>query len=507
MIQPLFTGLRGRGAGVLAHPTSFPSRQGIGSLGAGARAFLDFIAASGLGWWQVCPLGPTGYGDSPYQCFSAFAGNPYLIDLETLAAARLLDESDLVPLHRLAAQRVEFGYLWEHFHPALAQAWHNAKNNPGLLDAIGDIHAFRKKNAAWLDDYALFMALKKHFGGAPWHKWPRNARTHATAVATDWPENIRDDARAIAFQQFLFFAQWESLRAHASRLGVRILGDVPIFVAPDSADVWASPEFFKLDANGTPLHVAGVPPDYFSPAGQLWGNPLYDWAALKKDGYRWWLRRLAANLALCDAVRIDHFRGFHDYWSIPGDAADAREGEWLPGPGLDFFKTARRVLGDAALIAEDLGELSPGVHTLRKATGLPGMSVLQFAFGGDASNAYLPHNHSPDTVIYPGTHDNNTTLGWYAAAPEAERDFFRHYLGSSGDAPHWDFIRASFISPAALAVIPFQDILGKGADARFNSPGTSSGNWQWRFTGEELVTARAFLAPNLAKLARVAGRG
>jgi 4-alpha-glucanotransferase len=402
---------------------------------------------------------------------------------------------------------VEFGYLWEHFPRALAQAWHSAKANPGLLDTFGDIHAFRKKNAAWLDDYALFMALKKHFGGVSWHQWPRNARTHAIAVKTDWPESVADDARAIAFQQFLFVSQWESLREHAARRGVRILGDIPIFVAPDSADVWANPEFFQLDADGVPLRVAGVPPDYFSPAGQLWGNPLYDWDALKKDGYRWWLRRLASGLSLCDAVRIDHFRGFHDYWSIPGSAADAREGEWLSGPGLDFFKTVRHKLGDAALIAEDLGELSEGVHALRKATGLSGMAVLQFAFGGDATNAYLPHNHSRDCVIYPGTHDNNTTRGWYASATEAERDFFRRYLGSSGDAPHWDFIRASFISPSALAVIPFQDILGAGAEARFNSPGTSSGNWQWRFTAEELSGAVAFHAPNLRKLAGVAGRG
>ncbi|MDR2863397.1 MAG: 4-alpha-glucanotransferase [Puniceicoccales bacterium] len=503
---PLFSGFQGRHAGILLHPTSLPSAQGIGTLGRGAFAFVDWIADCGLGWWQMCPLGPTGYGDSPYQCFSAFAGNPYLIDLEALVAAGLLDADALLPLRKLSPERVEFGFLWEHFHPVMAAAWREAKKTPARLEVFGDIGEFRRKQAEWLEDYALFTALKKHFGGVSWHEWPESARDHARAVKTHWPKAVSDDAEAVVFQQFIFFSQWGKLRDRARVRGVRIIGDAPIFVARDSADVWANPQFFQLNPEGTPAFVAGVPPDYFSPDGQLWGNPLYNWEALKRDGYRWWLRRLAADLRLADAVRVDHFRAFYDYWQIPGGAAHARKGKWEKGPGLDFFRKVRATLGDVALIAEDLGDLSPGVHTLRQASGLPGMAVLQFAFGSDAANLYLPHNHVRDCVVYSGTHDNDTTCGWYASAPESVRDQFRQYLGSSGEAPHWDLIRAAFTSPAALAVIPFQDVLGLGSNARFNTPGTMSGNWRWRVTQRELEHARTFLLPNLRKLAEVTGR-
>ncbi|MDR3229785.1 MAG: 4-alpha-glucanotransferase [Puniceicoccales bacterium] len=504
--SPLFSGLRERRVGILLHPTSLPSRQGVGSLGAGAREFVDFAAESGFAWWQVCPLGPTGYGDSPYQCFSAFAGNPYLIDLSEVVEAGLLDERDLAPLRQLAEDRVEYGYLWEHFHTALGKAARTAIGRPALLEAFGDVAAFRREKAAWLDDYALFSALKKFFAGKPWHEWPEAARNHREAVKTRWPAAVAAEVEAEVVKQFLFFAQWTALRGHARKRGLRILGDSPIFVARDSADVWANPQFFQLGEDGLPSHVAGVPPDYFSPAGQLWGNPLYDWDALKKDGYRWWLRRLAADLALCDAVRIDHFRGFHDYWQIPADAPDARSGCWQRGPGLDFFKTVRRELGDAALVAEDLGDLDDGVRGLRRETGLQGMAVLQFAFGGDARNSYLPHNHSRDCVVYPGTHDNDTSVGWYAAATEAERDFFRCYFGSVGTEPNWTLIRAAYASPAVLAVVSLQDVLGKGSTARFNTPGVASGNWCWRVTVAELAHAKTFLTPNLHRLAEVTDR-
>jgi 4-alpha-glucanotransferase len=507
MPAPLFTAFHQRAAGVLLHPTSLPSRQGIGSLGAAARAFVDFIAASGLGWWQVCPLNPTGYGDSPYQSFSSFAGNPYLIDIEALLDAHLLDEATVAPLRQLSPQHTEFGYLWQHFHHALNQAWKTAEKTPALLEPIGDIEAFKKNNAPWLDDYALFTALKKHHAGAPWNEWPTAARDHTQARKTQWPQTVADDARATIFQQFLFATQWANLRAYAAARAVRIFGDIPVFAALDSADVWAAPQFFQLDpATSRPLRVAGVPPDYFAPNGQLWGNPLYDWPTLKKDNYRWWTRRLTAAFNFFDAVRIDHFRGFHDYWSIPANAPDARNGDWQPGPGLDLFHAIRHTLGNAPLVAEDLGELTPGVHTLRKAAGLPGMAVLQFAFGGDATNLHLPHNHAPDTIVYPGTHDNDTTLGWYSTAPEPQRDFFRRYLGSTGAAPHWDLIRTAFTSPAALAIVPLQDILGKGSEARFNTPGTPSGNWTWRFTWDELAHARTYHAPNLHRLATITGR-
>ncbi|MDR2981041.1 MAG: 4-alpha-glucanotransferase [Puniceicoccales bacterium] len=506
MELPLFSGFQGRHAGILLHPTCLPSEQGIGTLGKGAFDFIDFVAECGLGWWQMCPLGPTGYGDSPYQCFSAFAGNPYLIDLDIFVRTGFLSTADLEPLRRFSRSRVEYGYLWEHYIPIMAKAWEAAKTRPELVKSLGDMARFRQENEGWLKDYALFTALKKHFEGAPWYEWPENARNHTKAAASKWPATVRDDVEAVVFQQFVFDLQWQCVREHAMRRGVRLIGDAPIFVARDSADVWGNPQFFQLDQNGQPLCVAGVPPDYFSSTGQLWGNPLYDWEALKKVGYKWWLQRLRADLKKCDAVRVDHFRGFYDYWQIPAGAADARKGKWQLGPGLDFFATVRRELGDVALIAEDLGELSPGVHTLRKATGLPGMAILQFAFGGDASNLYLPHNHSRDSVVYPGTHDNDTTCNWYKTAPEETRNQFRLYLGSSGEAPHWDFIRAAFTSPASLAVVSFQDVLGLGAEGRFNTPGTTAGNWQWRFTSETLAHAKAFLAPNLRKLAGVTGR-
>ncbi|MDR2513445.1 MAG: 4-alpha-glucanotransferase [Puniceicoccales bacterium] len=505
MSKPLFTGFKGRHAGVLLHPTALPSRQGAGTLGNEAHAFVDFVADCGLGWWQVCPLGPTGYGDSPYQSFSVFAGNPYLLDLETLKDASLLVENDLAALRALPSKHVDFGLLWEHFHPVLKKAWCAAKNAPTRLAAFGDMRAFRKKNAAWLEDFALFTALKKHFDGTPWQNWPDNARDHHNAIATHWPQSVKEDADAIVFQQFLFFAQWQALRAYATTRHVRIIGDTPIFVAMDSADAWAHPSLFQLDARGRPTHVAGVPPDYFSQDGQLWGNPLYNWEQMRNNGYHWWLQRLRAAFEMFDAVRIDHFRGFHDYWSIPAGAT-ARAGQWCAGPGLDFFKTVAATLGDVLLIAEDLGELNDGVHALRKATGLPGMAVLQFAFGGDASNLYLPHNHTQDCVVYPGTHDNNTALGWYTEATENERDHFRIYLGTDGNTPHWDFIRAAFTSPATSAIIPLQDILGKDATARFNIPGKVGGNWQWRLTLEELAHAHTFLAPTLRKLAQATGR-
>ncbi|MDR1498264.1 MAG: 4-alpha-glucanotransferase [Puniceicoccales bacterium] len=510
MATPLFSGFRERQAGVLLHPTSLPSSPGAGAIGAAARDFVDFAAECGFSWWQVCPLGPTGYGESPYQCFSAFAGNPLLIDFAEVANSGLFDAADfefVLPPAGTRENFADFEGLRACLFPALDRVWQVVRRDRARLDAIGDFQGFRKKHRAWLDDYALFCALKKHFGGAPWTAWPAVAREHAAAVKAAWPDSVLEQVEAVIFQQFLFFTQWDALRAHARRRGVGILGDTPIFVAHDSADLWAGTSFFQLNADGAPAFVAGVPPDYFASAGQLWGNPLYDWAALKRDGYGWWMRRLRADLELCDAVRVDHFRGFHDYWQVPANAKDASKGRWKRGPGLDFFKTVRRVLGDVPLIAEDLGELSAGVHTLRATTGLPGMAVLQFAFDGNGKNPHLPHNHTRDRAVYTGTHDNNTTRGWYEAASEAERDRFRHYLGSDGSAPHWDLMRAAFTSPAALAVVPFQDIIGAGAEARFNTPGTVGGdNWRWRLTPAELAHAKAFLAPNLRQLIAVSGR-
>ncbi len=505
-MAPLFNWLKKRDGGVLLHPTALPSKQGIGTLGASALRFVDFLAECRLGLWQVCPLGPTGFGDSPYQCFSAFAGNPYLIDLEAAAREGLLSAEDLAPLAELPRERVDYGALWKRFFPVLKKLCGNAKNNPAALKKFGDIGEFREKNKDWLPGYALFCALKNHFGGKPWYEWPPEARIFPAARRHDWDAGVRADVEMFEIAQFLFFSQWRALRKYAFEHGVSIIGDAPIFVAPDSADVWQNPEIFQLDKSGLPESVAGVPPDYFSADGQLWGNPLYDWNELARTHYGWWLRRLHANFELYDIVRLDHFRGFYDYWRIPADSPTAKTGHWALGPGLDFFKTVQKTLGNAQLIAEDLGDMNDGVRELLAETGLPGMAVLQFAFGGDASNLYLPHNIEANTVVYPGTHDNNTCVGWYASTSEHARDHFRRYLWSDGKAPHWAMINAAFKAHAKIAVVAMQDILGLGEEARFNEPGTSQKNWQWRMTEEQFTEAERDHAKTLRDLAELSGR-
>ncbi len=505
-MPPLFPGLKERAAGILLHPTALPSPFGIGNLGEEARAFVDFVAASGTTWWQVCPLGPTGFGDSPYACFSAFAGNPYLIDPRPLVAAGLLTETDLAPLRQLSSEKVEYGFLWENFWPVMDKVWVAVKARPEALESFGDFAEFALQNAGWLDDFALFMALKRRHAGTPWYEWPEEFKIHARARTVKQDTALADAVAREKFLQFLFFCQWRDLRVHAAKAGVKILGDAPIYLALDSAEVWARTDLFELDAALKPASVAGVPPDYFSATGQLWGNPLYDWERNKKEGFAWWISRLRANLGLADALRIDHFRAFHDYWKIPAGAPDARGGKWAQGPGLDFLKAVHRELPHAGLVAEDLGELSPGVHTLLAETGLPGMAVLQFAFGSDGDNAYLPHNHGVNTVVYPGTHDNDTSAGWYAGADARTRDRFRKYFGTDGASPAWTLLRACLASPARLAVIPAQDLLNLGSEARFNTPGVPAGNWAWRLSAGQLGQLVAFVAPNLRELFELTGR-
>lgn len=503
----LFNWLDKRSSGLLLHPTSLPGDQGIGVLDHSVDALLQFIHSAGFKYWQVCPLGPTGYGDSPYQCFSAFAGNPYLIDLVALQREGLLTGADIFPLSSLPHDHTDFGWLYVTKWPVLLTAFDNFKSRSRPILPYGDFEQFRRDESTWLDAYALFMAHKDHFKGQPWWEWPAELRFYAQAQKSPLASTLAARAEAHAFFQYLFFGQWRQVRTKAAALGVSIIGDAPIFVARDSADVWAHPELFQLDQkSGKPLAVAGVPPDYFSADGQLWGNPLYAWERHAADGYAWWLARLRANFALCDVIRIDHFRAFDTYWSIPATATTAKTGRWQPGPGLPFFKGVQQALPDCQLIAEDLGDLTPSVHALREATGLPGMAILQFAFGGDSTNTYLPHNLRSNLVVYPGTHDNDTTLGWYRAAPEKTRDHVRRYLRVGGDAIAWDFVRTGYESVVNLAVFSVPDLLSLGSEARFNTPGVAAGNWQWRYSTGQLEFLRSTAAPYLSDLGKLYGR-
>lgn len=503
---PLYDWLRDRAAGVLLHPTALPGTQGCGVLDQHAVRFLDLLVAAGIKYWQICPLGPTGYGDSPYQCYSAFAGNPNLVDLAPLVRYGLLAASELTPFATLSSDAVDFEAI-ARLKPRLLQTAHTLflQKKPAL--PYGDYAEFCRREARWLDDYAFFRALKDHFGGKPWWEWPAEARDHRRAAKSPLHAKLAGATDAYRFGQYLFFGQWAQVRAAAKERAIGIIGDLPIFISADSADAWAVPHLFELNPKTfQPVAVAGVPPDYFSADGQLWGNPLYDWKAHQADGYAWWCARLRASLDICDVVRIDHFRGFESYWRIPLPAENARKGEWTPGPGLDLFRAFQRALPDARIIAEDLGVLTPEVNRLRADTGLPGMLVLHFAWGSDAGNSYLPHNAPRNAVIYSGTHDNDTTSGWYRNAPEYERDRVRRYLRVSGEDIAWDFIRACYASPARLAIVPLQDILALGSEARFNTPGVAAGNWRWRVRGDAIEKIFDGTANYLKEIGALYGR-
>jgi 4-alpha-glucanotransferase len=506
---PLFDWLNSRSAGLLLHPSSLPGNQGIGVLDNAIDDLLAGMQACGLRHWQLCPLGPTGFGDSPYQCFSSFAGNPYFIDLAPLVTDGLLSPADLVPLQALSQEKIDYGLLYQHKWPLLFKA-HQAWTERGRkFAAYGDFDDFVRSHQSWLDPYAMFMALKQHIGGDAWWNWPEDIRFLSRARESDlWQDSaIQACAEAHQFFQYLFFGQWAQVRRKAAAAGVEIIGDLPIFVAPDSADVWSRPELFQVDSDsGQLITQAGVPPDYFSAEGQLWGNPLYDWSAHQAEDYAWWLDRLRANLHLCDILRIDHFRGFDTYWSIPAGESTAINGTWQSGPGLDFFTTVKSALPDCRLIAEDLGELAPSVVELRHATGLPGMTILQFAFGGGADNLYLPHNLTHNSVVYPGTHDNDTSLGWYHTADEKTRDHARRYLRVSGENMGWDLIRAAYGSVSRLAIVPLQDFLSLGSEARLNTPGHATDNWQWRYAASDWKNWLDTSAPYLRELTELTGR-
>jgi 4-alpha-glucanotransferase len=468
-----------RSSGILLHPTSLPGPFGIGDLGPQAHRWLDFLSKAGCGLWQVLPLGPTGYGDSPYQSFSAFAGNPYLISPENLLEDGLLHPNDLVERPDFPPGKVDFGKVinWKIglLDRAFIQFQHSASK-----ELRADFDSFRSEHIYWLDDFSLFMALKEAHGGGPWVDWPRPLSGREEGALRQAQEKHAVAIQRQEFRQFVFFRQWDSVRQHAGNENIRIIGDIPIFVAHDSAEVWARPELFYLDDQGNPTVVAGVPPDYFSKTGQLWGNPLYRWDVHQADGYSWWLKRLSAVLGMVDLVRLDHFRGFAGYWEVPYGEKTAVKGRWVAGPGIDFFTQVEKSLGDLPIIAEDLGVITPDVVEMRERFNLPGMRILQFAFEGGPTDPFLPHNHEKNSVIYTGTHDNDTSRGWYERVSEREKSFYRRYLNRDGSQVAWDLIRATWGSVAVFAIAPMQDFLSLGNEARMNYPGNPSGNWYWR---------------------------
>jgi len=458
--------------------SSLPSPYGIGTMGEAAREFVDFLAAGGQSCWQILPVGPTSYGDSPYQSFSSYAGNPYFIDLDQLARQGLLEAEEYRNLNwGDDPASVDYGLLYQNRYPVLRRACARLLNKEREA-----FDAFCREEAEWLEDYALFMALKGRYGGASWFQWPAPERLrepdaletarHALAGEVDFWKGV----------QYLFFQQWSALKKYANGKGVSIIGDLPIYVAGDSADVWSDPDQFQLDDQGSPTEVAGCPPDGFSADGQLWGNPLFDWEKMKEDGYRWWLRRVAAQFRIYDTLRIDHFRGFEAYYAIPAGDDTAKNGRWRPGPGMDFFRRVNETLGDKDIIAEDLGFLTEGVRQLLRDTGYPGMKILEFAFDSrDAGSDYLPHCYTPHCVVYAGTHDNDTIQGWMENAPRKDVAFAKEYLRlTTGEGYHWGMMRGAWASVADLAVMQMQDVLGLGSEARMNTPSTLGTNWKWR---------------------------
>jgi 4-alpha-glucanotransferase len=502
-----------RSSGILLHLTSLPGPHGIGDLGDEAYRFVDFLVSSGQSLWQLLPLGPTGYGDSPYASFSAFAGNTLLVSLPFLVRENLLSNASLDAAPAFVEETVDFGGALEFKQPLLRQAFLNFKKTTNQ-NLRHDFENFCQFAASWLDDYALFRALKDEHGGVAWNEWEKPLKQRQTSALAQARERLREEIEAQKFYQFLFFKQWFALKSYANTRGVKLIGDIPIFVAQDSADVWTHPEQFKLDEQGVPLVVAGVPPDYFSTTGQLWGNPLYNWEHMIADDFRWWIERVRATLHTIDIVRIDHFRGFAACWEIPGGDKTAERGQWVNAPGRELFEAIRRALGQLPIIAEDLGVITPDVETLRDDFGFPGMRILQFSFGGDPTNQDLPHNYHHNVVVYTGTHDNDTTIGWFkseagagstrdAAQVQREREFCLKYLDSSGAEIHWDFIRAVLASVASIAIIPLQDLLGLGTEARMNLPNTTSGNWAWRYKADALTSQ---LGQRLKGLTEIYGR-
>jgi len=490
-----------RTSGILLHPTSFPGQFGIGELGPAAYEFVDFLQYAGQKLWQVLPLNPTGYGDSPYQTFSAFAGNPLLISFDDLLQRGVLHRGDIAGAPRSQEDQVDFGAVIPYKQKVLATA---AKNffASATAQQRGEFERFCTENAHWLTDYALFMTAKIQQGGAMWTEWPMAQRMHRSIAWQEWCDRMHNQITAHRYAEFEFFRQWERLRRYANERGIRIMGDMPMYVALDSSDVWAHPERFCLDEEGHPTKVAGVPPDYFSATGQLWGNPIYRWDMMKRDGYAWWVARFTAALKRFDVLRLDHFRGYEAYWEIPAGETTAVNGQWVPGPGAELFEVLQKKLGELPVIAENLGVITPEVEAIRTRFGFPGMALLQFAFGNDPQGpSFRPHNYVRELVAYTGGHDNDTAVGWWTSTGgdstrteediKKEHDFARAYLGLCDQPINWAMIRAVEASIANTVIIPLQDVLGLGSEARMNLPGSTSGCWGWRYRAGALTDEMA----------------
>ncbi len=477
--------INNRKTGILVHPTSFPSKYGIGDLGSGAYDFINFAEASGCKIWQVLPIGPTGYGDSPYQSFSSYAGQPLIISPEKLIDNGLISEGE-IEIKEWDPRKVDYGEVIPYKFSILNKAYENFKKSDDK-DFLKAYDAFCKSHKLWLDDYALFMASKDYHGGIVWNEWDKEIAFPDKKSKKKWTKKLADKLEYYKFIQFLFFKQWLDLKEYANNKGIKIIGDTPIFVAYDSADVWTEKDLFYLDEKGYPEVVAGVPPDYFSETGQLWGNPLYKWENHKKDNYKWWTNKIKHSLELVDILRIDHFRGFDAYWTVKYGSETAIDGVWNAGPSKDLFEKIEKKLGKGLpIIAEDLGIITKSVEELRDAFNFPGMRILQFAFEGLEENPHLPHHYTKNSICYTGTHDNDTTLGWYFSLNEAGKDKIRRYLNVDGNNIVWDFIRMAIASSSDTAVIPIQDLFALGSEGRMNTPGVASDNWQFRFTYDML---------------------
>lgn len=502
-----------RASGILLHPTSFPSKFGIGDLGKSAFDFVDFLVQGKQTLWQVLPLGQTGYGDSPYQCFSAFAGNIYLISLEKLVEDGFLDKKDIADPPKFLTNKVEFGKVIEYKLPLLRKAFENFRHTDDEQIAQ-EFQEFCHEHGFWLNDYALFRAIKFSQGQKSWQDWNEDLKLRNSEALEKARQELELEDFAEKFYQFAFYRQWNALKRYANSNNIQIIGDIPIFIALDSCDVWCQPSQFKLNEDGSPKVVAGVPPDYFSKTGQLWGNPIYNWDLMRAEGFKWWCDRVRHTLKTVDIVRVDHFRGFAASWEVPGGDKTAERGEWVDVPGKDLFNTLKWVFGDLPILAEDLGVITPDVEELRDGFGFPGMRILQFAWGGDSKNLDLPHNYIPNSCVYTGTHDNDTTVGWFnskagkgsgrdAKQIKKETDFCKKYLNTNGKEIHWDFIRAIIASVANTAIIPMQDLLGLGNEARMNLPGSTDGNWYWRCEAKDFDQK---IAERLADLVKLYGR-